>query len=55
MLLAVTSGLRRSELFALKWNNVDFEAKQIHVSPLNRAKSDRCLQVRRCFDLREQN
>jgi integrase len=32
VLLAVTTGLRRSQLFALKWNDVDFEAKQIQVS-----------------------
>ena len=31
VLLAVTTGLRRSELFALKWKDVDFEATQIHV------------------------
>ena len=32
VLLAVTTGLRRSELFALKWKDVDFESKQIHVT-----------------------
>jgi len=32
VLLAVTTGLRRSELFALQWKDVDFEAKQIHIS-----------------------
>jgi len=31
VLLAVTAGLRRSELFALKWKDVDFENKQIQV------------------------
>jgi integrase len=30
-LLAVTTGLRRSELFALKWKDVDFENRQLHV------------------------
>ena len=32
VLLAVTTGLRRSELFALKWKDVDFENKQLHVT-----------------------
>lgn len=32
VLLAVTTGLRRSEIFALKWKDIDFEAKQIYVT-----------------------
>ena len=32
VLLAVTTGLRRSELFALKWKDVDFDSKQLHVT-----------------------
>src|SRR5215469_1146162 len=32
VLLAVTTGLRRSEIFALKWKDIDFQAKQIHVT-----------------------
>ena len=32
VLLAVTTGLRRSEVFALKWKDVDFQEKQIHVT-----------------------
>ena len=32
VLLAVTTGLRRSELFALKWKDVDFQSKQIYVT-----------------------
>ena len=32
VLLAVTTGLRRSEIFALKWKHVDFQTKQIYVT-----------------------
>ena len=32
VLLAVTTGLRRSEIFALKWKDVDFQARQIQVT-----------------------
>jgi integrase len=32
VLLAVTTGLRRSELFALKWKDVDFENRQLQVT-----------------------
>jgi len=32
VLLAVTTGLRRSEIFALKWKDLDSYAKQIHVN-----------------------
>ena len=32
VLLAVTTGLRRTKIFALKWKDVDNEAKQIHVN-----------------------
>ena len=32
VLLAVTTGLRRSELFALKWQDVDFENRQLRVT-----------------------
>src|SRR5215469_10148776 len=32
VLLAVTTGLRRSEIFAFKWKDVEFQEKQIHVT-----------------------
>jgi integrase len=32
VLPAVTTGLRRSEIFALKWKDVDFQTSQIHVT-----------------------
>jgi integrase len=32
VLLAVTTGLRRRELFALKWKDVDFENRQLYVT-----------------------
>jgi integrase len=32
VLLAVTTGLRRSEMFALRWKDIDFHGKQIHVT-----------------------
>ncbi len=32
LLLAVTTGLRRSEIFGLKWKDVDVQAKQIQVT-----------------------
>jgi integrase len=32
VLLAVTTGLSRREIFALKWKDIDFEAKQIQVT-----------------------
>jgi len=32
VLLAATTGLRRSELFALKWNDIDFSNATLNVS-----------------------
>jgi len=32
VLLAVTTGLRKGELFALKWKDVDFENRQLSVT-----------------------
>jgi integrase len=32
VLLAATTGLRQSELFALKWKDLDFESKQASVT-----------------------
>ena len=31
VLLAATTGLRRSELFALKWHDIDFSSKTLNV------------------------
>ena len=39
VLLAATTGLRRSELFALKWDDIDFTDRTINVTPLSTVKS----------------
>ncbi len=33
VLLAATTGLRRSELFALKWSDIDFSNRTVNVGP----------------------
>src|SRR5205823_6389579 len=35
ILLAATAGLRRGEIFALRWADIDFEARTIHVHASN--------------------
>jgi integrase len=44
VLLDVATGLRQSELFALKWKDVDFENRQLWVTRFDRAASRRRLQ-----------
>ena len=44
VLIAVSTGVRQSELFALKWGDIDFSAGTINVCSLNRSRACRTVQ-----------